>query len=131
MGTERFRDKQIKIWTTEKEKQQLEKNMRQSGYGTMGGYLRKMGLEGIIIKVDFSEIRGTFGEIYSLRTELNKIGNNINQIAKHVNQSKEIDAMDFYILEEEMKGFKTQMEKFEKEVVQTFNKKINELTKED
>lgn len=25
MGTERFRDKQIKIWTTEKEKQQLEK----------------------------------------------------------------------------------------------------------
>lgn len=131
MGTERFRDKQMKIWTTEKEKQQLEKNMRQSGYGTMGGYLRKMGLEGIIIKVDFSEIRGTFGEIYSLRTELNKIGNNINQISKHVNQSKEIDAMDFYILEEEMKGFKTQMEKFEKEVVQTFNKKINELTKDD
>lgn len=124
MGTERFRDKQIKIWTTEKEKQQLEKNMWQSGYGTMG-------LEGIIIKVDFSEIRGTFGEIYSLRTELNKIGNNINQIAKHVNQSKEIDAMDFYILEEEMKGFKTQMEKFEKEVVQTFNKKISELTKEN
>lgn len=131
MGTERFRDKQIKIWTTKKEKQQLEKNMQQSGYGTMGGYLRKMGLEGIIIKVDFSEIRDTFGEIYSLRTEFNKIGNNINQIAKHVNQSKEIDAMDFYILEEEMKGFKTQMEKFEKEVVQTFNKKINELTKDN
>ncbi|PFG75764.1 hypothetical protein BW152_12380 [Lactococcus lactis] len=90
-----------------------------------------MGLEGIIIKVDFSEIRSTFGEIYSLRTELNKIGNNINQIAKHVNQSKEINAMDFYIMEQEMKAFKTQMEKFEKEVVQTFNKKINELTKED
>ncbi|MCL9640806.1 hypothetical protein [Lactococcus lactis] len=47
-----------------------------------------------------------------------------------MNQSKEIDAMDFYILEEEMKVFKTQMEKFEKEVVQIFNKK-NELTKDD
>ncbi|ETD03673.1 hypothetical protein N568_0100990 [Lactococcus garvieae TRF1] len=35
--------------------------------------------------------------------------------------------MDFYILEEEMKSMRKQMEKFEKQVVQTFNNKINQL----
>lgn len=102
MAVERFRGKQIKIWTSQKEKAQLEKNLRQSGYQIMEQYLLKIGLEGVSVNVDFSEIRGVLGELGSLRTAFNQIGNNINQIAKHTNENQEIDAIDFYILQKEV-----------------------------
>lgn len=124
---ERTRKIQTKFWTTPQEKAQLLENMNRAGYRTLGSYLLKMGLDGYVVNIDFSEIKSTLGELGSVRSELNKIGNNINQVAKHVNHSHEIDVMDFYILEEEMKSMRKQMEKFEKQVVQTFNNKINQL----
>ena len=124
---ERYRDQQIKLWATREEKWQLKKNMRQSGYGTMGAYLLKMGLEGIIVKVDFSEIRGALGDIGKLRNEFNHIGNNINQIAKHTNESHEIDPIDFYLLQEEVEEMKKQIKIFEKDVVEQFNRTLKNL----
>lgn len=123
----RVRSAHVHFMTTPEEKAKLLENMNRSGYRTIGSYLLKMGLDGYVVNIDFSEIKSTLGELGSVRSELNKIGNNINQVAKHVNHSHEIDVMDFYILEEEMKSMRKQMEKFEKQVVQTFNNKINQL----
>lgn len=127
MGTERFRNEQIKIWTTKKEKSKLRKNMKQSGYGTMNGYLLKMGLEGVIINIDFSEVRNSLGEIGSVRNELNRIGSNINQIAKHTNDNEEIDVIDFYLLQEEVVSMKEQIVLFEKNVIRQFNRILKDL----
>lgn len=124
---ERYRDTPIFFRVTEDEKSQLKKNMRQAGYETLGSYILKMGLEGIIINVDFSELRGALGDIGSLRNEFNRIGNNINQVTKHVNESHEIDAMDVYLLQEEVDSMKKQIERFEKNVVDRFNEKLRQL----
>lgn len=125
--SERFRNSQIKFWTTKEEKSQLNKNMHQAGYATLGNYLLKMGLQGFIIQVDFSSLRGALGDVGNLRMEFNKIGNNINQIAKHTNESHEIDAMDFYLLQEEVGAMRKKMEHFEREVVHSFEQKLKEL----
>ena len=124
---ERFRTERIEFRATVDEKRQLKKNMRQAGFGTFGNYLLQMGLNGFIVQVDFSDIKTTLGDVGSLRTALNHIGNNINQVAKHVNESQEIDAMDFYLLQQEFEGMKQEIQNFEKEVVQTFNQKLRNL----
>lgn len=67
------------------------------------------------------------GDVGAVRSELNRIGNNINQVAKHVNQSHEIDAMDFYLLEEEVKSMRSQIEKMEKQIVVNINRKLRDL----
>lgn len=72
-------------------------------------------------------MKSTLAELGAVRSELNKIGNNINQVVKHVNQSHEIDVLDFYILEEEMKAMRKQMEKVEKQIITKFNEKLNAL----
>jgi uncharacterized protein (DUF2235 family) len=124
---ERFRTERIEFRATVDEKRQLKKNMRQAGYGTLGNYLLQMGLNGFIVQVDFSDIKATLGDVGSLRIALNQIGNNINQVARHVNESQEIDAMDFYLLQQEFEGMKQEIQNFEKEVVQTFNQKLKNL----
>lgn len=124
---ERYRDTPIFFRVTEDEKSQLKKNMHQAGYETLGSYLLKMGLEGIIVNVDFSELRGALGDIGSLRNEFNRIGNNINQVTKHVNESHEIDDMDVYLLQEEVNAMKDQITHFERTVVDRFNEKLRQL----
>jgi len=123
----RYRTIQIKFWVTSEERDQLDKNMRQAGYEKIGSYLLKMGLQGFVVNVDFSDVRAALGDVGDLRSELNKIGNNINQISKHTNEVKEFDVMDFYLLQEEFKSIKKLIEDFDKEVAQTFRKKIKEM----
>lgn len=113
--------------TTPEEKKFLLQNMEQAGYKTLGSYLLRMGLSGYVVNINFSEMKSTLAELGAVRSELNKIGNNINQVAKHVNHSHEIDVMDFYLLEEEVKGLRQQMEKVEKQIITEFNEKLNAL----
>lgn len=77
MSKFRVRDRAIKIMCTESEKDKIAQNAKDNDMD-ISGYLRTMGLEGCIIKVDFTELK-------SLIYEVNKIGTNINQIAYHVN----------------------------------------------
>ena len=53
----------------------------------MGAYLRKMALDGYILRLDLSELK----EILS---QLRYMGNNVNQIAKRANEVGVIDEMD-------------------------------------
>ena len=61
--------------------------MREAGTTNMGAYLRKMALDGYILRLDLPEIK----EILS---QLRYMGNNVNQIAKRANEVGVIDEMD-------------------------------------
>ena len=83
----RTRKLQVKFRVTEEEKQMLEIKMKQYGTNNMEGYLRKMSIDGYIIKKDYNELK-------KLTAELGKIGSNINQLAKKANQSCNVEAVD-------------------------------------
>lgn len=53
----------------------------------MGAYLRKMALDGYILRLDLPELK----EVLS---QLRYMGNNVNQIAKRANEVGVIDEMD-------------------------------------
>lgn len=61
--------------------------MRKAGTANMGAYLRKMALDGYILRLDLPELK----EILS---QLRYMGNNVNQIAKRANEVGVIDEMD-------------------------------------
>lgn len=61
--------------------------MREAGTTNMGAYLRKMALDGYILRLDLPELK----EILS---QLRYMGNNVNRIAKRANEVGVIDEMD-------------------------------------
>lgn len=61
--------------------------MREAGTTNMGAYLRKMALDGYILRLDLTELK----EILS---QLRYMGNNVNQIAKRANEVGVIDEID-------------------------------------
>ena len=61
--------------------------MREAGTTNMGANLRKMALDGYILRLDLPELK----EILS---QLRYMGNNVNQIAKRANEVGVIDEMD-------------------------------------
>lgn len=83
----RTRTLQIKFRVSEEERQMLVTKMKQYGTDNMEAYLRKMAIDGYVIKKDYSEIK-------KLTAELGKIGSNINQLAKIANESRNVDADD-------------------------------------
>ena len=65
---------------TADERALLERKMREAGTTNMGAYLRKMALDGLVIRLDLPELK----QMISL---LRYTSNNINQIAKRLNES--------------------------------------------
>lgn len=86
----RIRNKCLKVYVTEKEKNLLEKKASYCNLN-MTNYLRTIGIDGVIIKRD-----------YRWMNDVNKIGSNINQIAKKVNQQNKILEKDFVELQREV-----------------------------
>ena len=61
--------------------------MREAGTTNMGSYLRKMALDGYILRLDLPELK-------EMLSQLRYMGNNVNQIAKRANEVGVIDEMD-------------------------------------
>ena len=76
----RKRDIRLRFRVTPEEKSMIEEKMMQVGTSNMEAYLRKMSIDGYILKLDLPEIK----EMISL---LRRSSNNLNQIAKRVNQT--------------------------------------------
>ena len=76
----RKRDIQLKVRVTPEERAMIETKMAQLGTTNMGAYLRKMALDGLVIRLDLPELK----QMISL---LRYTSNNINQIAKRLNES--------------------------------------------
>lgn len=78
MEKKRRRDCLIKFYVTDKENELIELKMQQLGTSNKSAYLRKIAIDGYVVKQDFENLRGMI-------FELNKIGVNVNQIAKVAN----------------------------------------------
>lgn len=74
----RKRNIQLKLFISPEEAEFIEKKMQEAGIRNKSAYLRKMALDGYIIRVDFTELQ-------KFIDALNRIGNNLNQIAKVAN----------------------------------------------
>lgn len=76
----RKRNIMIRFRVTPEEKSMIEEKMKQVGTSNMEAYLRKISIDGYILKLDLPELK----EMISL---LRRSSNNLNQIAKRMNQT--------------------------------------------
>ena len=76
----RTRPGRIEFRVTEQERQLIQKKMEQLGTKNMGAYLRKMAIDGYIIKVDYTEQK-------KLAASVSRVAGNINQICRRINQT--------------------------------------------
>lgn len=74
----RNRNIQLNFRVSENEKEHIGKKMEIAGVINREAYLRKMAMDGCILKLDLPELK----EIISL---MRRMSNNINQIAKRMN----------------------------------------------
>ena len=79
----RKRTVQLHFMVTEQEREMIRQKMEQLGTTNLGVYLRKMALDGYIVKLDLPELR----ETVSL---LRRSGNNLNQLTRRVHETGRI-----------------------------------------
>ena len=83
----RNRPIQVKFRVTPEERALIDKRMEQAGINNMAAYLRKMAIDGYVVKLELPELR----DFISL---LRRTSNNFNQIARRVNSTDRIYAED-------------------------------------
>lgn len=83
----RQRNIQVIFWITEQERELIQKKMTQLGTDNMSAYLRKIAIDGYVVRLELPELQ----EMVSL---LRRSSNNLNQIAKRVNVTGRIYAAD-------------------------------------
>ena len=76
----RNRNIQLNFRVSENEKEHIGKKMEMAGVINREAYLRKMAMDGCILKLDLLDLK----EIISL---MRRMSNNINQIAKRMNET--------------------------------------------
>ncbi len=83
----RKRNVKLEFWVTPDEKAQIEQKMSELGTENLSAYLRKMAIDGRILKLDLPELR----ELLSL---MRRYSGNLNQIAKRVNSTGRVYSAD-------------------------------------
>lgn len=77
--SERTRPIRIEFCVTEQEKKLIQHKMAQLGTHNMGAYLRKIAIDGYIIKVDYTEQKKLAAAVSRAATHINHICRRINQ----------------------------------------------------
>ena len=83
----RKRNIEIIFWVSEHERDMIQRKMSQLGTENMSAYLRKIAIDGYVVRLELPELR----EMVSL---LRRSSNNLNQIAKRVNETGRFYAAD-------------------------------------
>ena len=81
------RNIRISVRLTEEEHRLLKEKMARIGVTNKEAFLRKMALDGYILRLDLPELK-------EMLSQLRYMGNNVNQIAKRANEVGVIDEMD-------------------------------------
>ena len=76
----RTRPNQILFFVSDDEKRIIKAKMAQLGTKNMGAYLRKMAIDGYIIKVDYTQQK-------KLAAAVSRAASNINQICRRINST--------------------------------------------
>lgn len=95
MTGHRTRNLKQEFYVTEQEAQFLETKMKEAGIRNKSAYLRKMALDGYIIRQDYSVLN-------KFVNELNRIGNNLNQMAKIANTYGDINKPELETIEKDI-----------------------------
>lgn len=83
----RKRNQRIHLTVTEHERDLIAQKMEQAGVNNMNAYLRKMAIDGLVVRLDLSDVR----EMVRL---LRITSDNVNQIAKRANETRNIYEAD-------------------------------------
>ena len=110
MSENRTRPIQLKVRVNQQEKEIIQQKMQQLGTTNMGAYLRKMAIDGFILKLDMAEMK----EMLSL---MRRISSNINQIAKRANETGRVYDVDL----EEIQNQQEQLWSAMREVLHNFS----------
>lgn len=94
----RNRPVQVKFRVTPEERALIGRRMEQAGTMNMAAYLRKMAIDGYVVKLELPELR-------DMISHLRGTSNNFNQIARRVNSTNRIYEDDI----REMKGMLEQI----------------------
>jgi len=97
MYKKRKRNLKQEFFISDDEEKLIEEKMQEAGIKNKSAYLRKMALDGYIIKQDFANVKDA---VY----HLNRIGNNVNQMTKMAHTYGDIELS-------ELKSIKKEMEK--------------------
>lgn len=92
-----IRDINLMFWVTPHENELIRQKMARLGTNNLSAYLRKMAIDGLIVKLDLPELR----EMISL---LRRCSGNLNQIAKRANESGRIYETDLKEIQEQLNG---------------------------
>ena len=77
----RIREIQLKFRVTEQELEAIHKKMALMGTDNLGLYMRKMAIDGYVIKLDLPELR-------EMITLLRRYGSNLNQLTKRLHETR-------------------------------------------
>ena len=91
--SERARPIQMKFYVTEEERDFIHKKMAMMNVTNQSAYLRKMAVDGMLIKVDYSNFD-------KMANDISGMTKNINQIAKRINSTETIYAGDMRQIKE-------------------------------
>ena len=94
----RVRKIQLNFRVTEQERRLIEERMQELGTTNREAYLRKIAIDGMIVKLEVQELK----EIVSL---MRRTSNNINQIARRLNETGriyEVDVTDVHNQQEQL-----------------------------
>lgn len=105
------RDISMHFWATQEEYDLILKNMALSGSTNLSAFLRKMAIDGMVIKLDMPQIQ-------ELTRLLRRANANINQIARHLHETGRVYDTD---LEEILQ--------YQRETNRTLNEILTQLSK--
>ena len=100
----RKRNIQIIFWVSEKEHELIAQKMEQVGTDNLSAYLRKIAIDGFIIKLDLPELR----EMISL---LRRSSNNLNQLTRRAHETGRIYEADLEDIQQSQERIWTAAEK--------------------
>ena len=100
----RTRPNQILFFVSDEEKRIIKAKMAQLGTKNMGAYLRKMAIDGYIIKVDYTQQK-------KLASAVSRAASNINQICRRINSKGNLYEDDVVELKERQKEISTSTRK--------------------
>ena len=90
------RPNQILFFVSDEEKRIIRAKMAQLGTKNMGAYLRKMAIDGYIIKVDYTQQK-------KIAAAVSRAASNINQICRRINSKGNLYEDDVVELKERQK----------------------------
>jgi len=96
MIKKRKRNLKQEFYISADEEQLIADKMQEAGIKNKSAYLRKMALDGYIIRQDYQTLKGV---VY----ELNRTGNNLNQMTKIANTYGDINYSELKVIEGDIK----------------------------